>query len=325
MNYTHLTEDERYQIKEYLDEGLAHAEIARRISRDPGTISRELKRNRGERGYRPRQAQLKARERQQNSHQGPRIAPELWQSVEAKLRQDHSPEQICETRKSAGLATPSHERIYQRIYADKANGGTLHQHLRCRKKRRKRYASGRDRRGEIKNRVGISERPAIVDERKRVGDWEADTVIGKQESQAIVTIVERKTRFLVARKVSGRSADRVRDAMITVLAGYDAFVKTITFDNGKEFALHSEVAHAFDASTFFADPYCSWQRGLNENTNGLLRQYVPKSISLDDISDVDLQLFVAKINDRPRKCLDWKSPREAMQDAAKRMGVALPH
>jgi IS30 family transposase len=244
--------------------------------------------------------------------------------VEAQVRLDHSPEQVCETRKVAGLDTPSHERIYQHIYADKAIGGTLHEHLRCRKKRRKRYGSGHHRRGQIRNRRCITERPAIVEQRARVGDWEGDTVIGKQESQAIVTLVERKTRFLVARKVSRRTADQVRDAIIGELAGYDIFVKTITFDNGKEFALHDEVALAFDADTFFAEPYSSWQRGLNENTNGLLRQYIPKSKSLDEVSETDLQFYVSRINDRPRKCLGWKTPRQVIHSAAKRKGVALP-
>jgi IS30 family transposase len=221
MNYTHLTEDERYQIKEYLDEGMKQVEIALRLSRNPSSVSREIRRNRGERGYRPRQAEQKARERQRNSHQGSQIAPDTWAGVEAQLRLDYSPEQVCETRRVAGLDTPSHERIYQHIYADKAIGGTLHEHLRCRKKRRKRYGSGHNRRGQIRNRRCITERPAIVEQRARVGDWEGDTVIGRQESQAIVTLVERKTRFLVARKVSRRTADQVRDAIIGELTGFD--------------------------------------------------------------------------------------------------------
>lgn len=323
MNYTHLTEDERYQIKEYLNDGLSQRAIAQRMGRHPGTISRELKRNRGERGYRPKQAQNKAKERQRNNHGRQRICMTVWADVDAQLRIDHSPEQICESRKAAGQATPSHEWIYQHIYANKAAGGTLHTHLRSQKQRRKRYGSGRSRRGQIRNRRPICERPAIVDTRTRVGDWEGDTVIGTQESQAIVTLVERKTGYLVARKVSRRTAENVRDAIIGEMEGLAAMVKTITFDNGKEFALHEEIASAFDAQTFFADPYASWQRGSNENTNGLLRQYIPKSMTLDEVNDADLQYYVKLINNRPRKRLGWKTPQQKFQAAAKRKGVAL--
>lgn len=323
MSYTHLTEDERYQIKDFLNDRLTQSEIARRLARDPATISRELRRNLGERGYRPKQAQNMASERQRNSHGKPRIAPEIWLEVEAQLRLEHSPEQICESRKSAGKESPSHERIYQHVYANKASGGVLYKHLRCQKARRKRYGGGRDRRGQIPNRRGISERPKIVEQRTRIGDWEADTVIGKQESQAIVTVVERKTGFLVARKVRRRTAENVRDAIIEEFSGIGVLVKTITFDNGKEFALHDDLAVAFDAKTYFADPYSSWQRGTNENTNGLLRQYIPKSVSLDEVSDADLQFYVDRINDRPRRRLNWKTPRQKLQAAAKRKGIAL--
>ncbi|MFN4291673.1 MAG: IS30 family transposase [Permianibacter sp.] len=324
MIYTHLTEDERYQIKEYLDDGLIQAEIARRLMRDRGTISRELQRNRGERGYRPAQAQRMAKERQQNNHGLARIDAELWQHVERQLQQDHSPEQVCESRRAAGLPAPSHERIYQHIYQDKARGGTLHRHLRCQKAKRKRYGSGRERRGQIRNRRSIAERPVIVERREHVGDWEGDTVLGKQESQAVVTLVERKSRYLVARKVPRRKAEPVRNAIVSGLAGFDELVQTITFDNGKEFALHDEVAVALFADTFFADAFASWQRGANENTNGLLRQYIPKSESLDELSDAALQSYVDKLNDRPRKCLGWKTPRQVMLEAAASKGVALP-
>lgn len=324
MSYTHLTEDERYQIKEYLDDGLKQAEIARRLKRDPGTISRELNRNRGERGYRPAQAHRKAKERQKNNHGTARIDAELWPQVERALRQEHSPEQVCESRRAAGMATPSHERIYQHIYQDKAQGGTLHRHLRCQKAKRKRYGSGRDRRGQIRNRRSIDERPVAVERRERIGDWEGDTMLGKQESQAIVTLVERKSRFLVARKVPRRKAEPVRNAIISGLAGFDDFVQTLTFDNGKEFALHNEVGVVLNAETYFADASAPWQRGANENTNGLLRQYVPKSESLDDLSEAELQSYVDKLNDRPRKCLGWKTPKQVMLAAAASKGVALP-
>lgn len=324
MNYTHLTEDERYQIKEWLDEGCSQAEAARRLSRHASTLSRELKRNRGERGYRPRQAQLKAQERKNNNHGLRRIDDETWRDVDAQLRQEHSPEQITGSRMLEGKPTPSPEAIYQHVYTDKSRGGTLHLHLRSQKKRRRRYGKGGQKRGQIRNRTSISERPAIVETRTRSGDWEGDTVLGKQESQAIVTLVERKTRFVVAVKVERRQADQVRDAVITGLAGFDGLTHTITFDNGKEFALHEAMASALDTKVYFADPYCSWQRGLNENHNGLLRQYMPKSQSLDDVDAIALKNYVDKLNNRPRKCLGWQTPRQVMLIEAKKLGVALP-
>ena len=324
MSYTHLTEDERYQIKEWLDEGKSQAFMARKLDRSPSTISRELSRNRGERGYRPRQAQLKAEERKQLNHGMPRIDTAVWTEVEAQLRLDLSPEQIVGSRELAEKPTPSHERIYQHIYEDKANGGTLYTHLRCKRKRRKRYAGGRDKRGQIRNRRSISERPKVVEKRARVGDWEADTILGKQESMAIVTVVERKTGYLVARKVKQRKAEQVRNAIVVELASYEKFVKTITFDNGKEFAEHETIAEALNAETFFAAPYASWQRGSNENTNGLLRQYIPKSMSLDALSNYELQCIVERINNRPRKRLGWRSPYQLFHAAIDEHGVALP-
>lgn len=324
MNYTHLTEDERYQIKEWYDEKVSQAEIARRLERDPGTISRELKRNQGERGYRPRQAHLKAQERKNNNHGQKRISDDVWKEIEGQLKLDHSPEQICGSRKLQKLATPSHESIYLYVYADQESGGTLYTHLRCQKKNRKRYGGGGEKRGQIRNRKRISERPAVVENRSRVGDWEGDTIQGKQESRSVVTLVERKTRFMVARKVEQRKAEQVRNAIISEFACYDGLVQTITFDNGKEFALHEEVATALNADIYFADPYASWQRGLNENHNGLLRQYIPKSVSLDELTQEQLQKYVDKLNDRPRKCLGYQTPRQVMQAEAQKLGVALP-
>ena len=325
MNYTHLTEDERYQIKEWHDERVSQSEIAARLKRAPSTVSRELTRNMGERGYRPRQAQLKAQDRKKNNHGQKRISIDIWAEIEEQLKLDHSPEQVCGSRKLNGLATASHESIYLYVYADKDAGGRLHKHLRCQKKKRKRYGNGGEKRGQIRNRKRISERPLIVEARSREGDWEGDTVQGKQESQSIVTLVERKTRFMVARKVVQRKADQVRNAIISGFACYDGLVHTITFDNGKEFALHDEIATALTTAIYFADPYASWQRGLNENHNGLLRQYIPKSISLDELTEEQLQDYVDKLNDRPRKCLGYQTPRQVMLAEAMKLGVALPH
>jgi len=199
--------------------------------------------------------------------------------------------------------------IYQRIYADKLNGGDLHTHLRCQKQRRKRYGSI-ERRGQIKNRVSIEKRPAVVDLRSPVGDWEADTVIGKKGHSVLVTLVERKTRFTVAIKAANKTARAVTDASCDYLKPYQERVLTLTYDNGREFAYHEEIARELTAEGFFAHPYHSWERGLNENTNGLIRQYIPKGKDIDDLSDEDVAKIINKINKRPRKCLGFKTPHQ---------------
>ena len=194
-------------------------------------------------------------------------------------------------------------------FTDKRNGGDLHTHLRCQKQRRKRYGSI-ERRGQIKNRVSIEKRPEIVDLRNRVGDWEADTVIGKQGHSVLVTLVERKTRFTVATKAANKTARAVTDAICDYLKPYRDRVLTLTYDNGREFAYHEEIARELTAEGFFAHPYHSWERGLNENTNGLIRQYVPKGKDIDDLNDEDVAEIIEKINMRPRKCLGFKTPNQ---------------
>lgn len=323
MDYTHLTEEERYQIYELLGAGVSQAAIAKQLGRSASCICRELQRNWGQRGYRPRQAQAKAVARRQACQNGRQIDNEVWSRVEDRLRLDHSPEQIAQALKAEALGCVSHERIYQWIYANKKSGGNLHTHLRCQKMRRKRYGSGQQRRGQIPNRRGIEERPLVVETRQRVGDWEADTVLGTQASVALVTLTERNTRTTLVAKVFARTADQVAAAIITLLTPFKAFVHTITFDNGKEFTGHEAIAKALGTDCYFADPYSSWQRGLNENTNGLLRQYFPKGQSLDLVTDKEVAFAVNRLNTRPRKCLEWKTPHQALQAAAKNQGVAL--
>lgn len=227
QGYTQLTQETRYQIHALLGTDTSQAEIARQIGVHPATVSRELTRNRGQRGYRPVQAQRKTCERQRERAQGERISTiseATWSTVEEKLRLDWSPEQVSgwlARQKKAGLAaqTVSHERIYLHIYADKKQGGTLHEHLRCQKKRRKRYGSGRNRRGEIAGRVPIEERPAIVEERTRVGDWELDSIIGKGQQGAIVSLVDRTSRLTLLQKVDARTAELVAAALTQQLKG----------------------------------------------------------------------------------------------------------
>ncbi len=303
--YRQLTQEQRYQIYALLKMGHNQTKIADVLEVHKSTISRELRRNRGQRGYRPQQAQRLALSRRDKVQR--RIAAETWARVTSKLRQEWSPEQVSAwLQKTVGVQV-SHEWIYQHILADKRTGGELYRHLRCQQKRRKRYGSY-ERRGQIPNRVSIEQRPKLVEQRKRIGDWEADTIIGKGQRQAIVTLVERKSRFTLMHKVERRTAAAVKQAILQLLAPYRAQTLTITFDNGKEFAHHQEIARQLQAKVFFAHPYASWERGSNENTNGLIRQYFPKGSDFSTITTEQISFVHERLNHRPRKCLDFLTP-----------------
>lgn len=207
----------------------------------------------------------------------------------------------------------SHERTYQHIYADKACGGTLHKHLRRKKKYGKRI-NGKSPRGQILHRISIDERPSVVDTKERVGDWEVDTVIGKGHKQAIVSLVERKTKTTLIRKVEKRTAGNVKNAIISMLKPFKGLVHTITADNGKEFAMHREIAKELKTDFYFAHPYASWERGLNENTNGLIRQYFPKKSSFTELADKDMEQVMDQLNNRPRKTLRFRTPNEVLYE-----------
>ncbi len=306
--YTQLTEPQRYQISVLMKAGHNQSEIAALIGVHKSTISRELRRNRGLRGYRPRQAQLLRQARREASYQS-RIPARLWARVERWLREEWSPEQISDwLRKREGLRL-SHEWIYQYVYQDKANGGDLHRYLRCQKKRKKRYGSYQ-RRGGLVNQVSIDKRPAIVDRKTRIGDWEVDTVIGKGHQQALVTLNERKSMYTLIAHVKRRTASAVRQAIVRLLSNMTESVHTITSDNGKEFAEHEVIAQQLNAGFYFAHPYASWERGLNENINGLIRQYFPKKMDFSTITQKQLNLVMKKLNNRPRKTLNSKTPHE---------------
>ena len=303
--YAQLTREQRYQIKALLDTEHNQREIADLLGVHKSSIQRELKRNRGKRGYRPNQAHEKALSRRAKKAL-PRIGAAVWSLVEKELCEDWSPEQVSGRLKEDKIFV-SHERIYQYVYADKRVGGALWKHLRHPKKYRKR-AGGRDRRGKIPNRRSIEERPAIVDERSRIGDWEADLIVGKNHQGVALTLTERNSRFTLLRTFPSKHADPITQG-IKELLKWDARLKTITFDNGKEFAGHEEVASALNVDCYFAHPYSSWERGTNENTNGLIRQYLLKSRNLKNVSMEEV-MIMDKLNLRPRKCLDFKTPYE---------------
>jgi IS30 family transposase len=311
--YKHLSREERYQIYSLRLAKQTISEIARLLGRHRSTISRELGRGRGLRGYRAEQACSKASERAKKSRNARRVDAKVWADVSFYLGLQWSPEQI------ASKLEVSHESVYLHVYANKAAGGQLHKNLRSQKPRRKRHLSGRDRRGQIPNRRPISERPEHIEQRKQVGHWEGDTVIGAAHKQAIVTLVERKSGFAVLAKVSNKTTDLVRRAIEIKLKPLCSRVKTLTVDNGKEFADHQAVDQALGIQTFFADPYCSWQRGSNENFNGLLRQYIPKKRRMETVSEEELTMIENRLNHRPRKRLGFKTPHEVFHASLNRV------
>ena len=312
--YHQLTSGQRYQISALKKIGHTQTEIADQLEVHKSTMSRELSRNKGERGYRSKQANEKAQARRAQTTPGKRIMAETWEVVEEKVRQDWSPEQVAGWLKQQAVRI-SPEWIYQHILADQRTGGDLHTHLRQHGKRRKRYGKY-DRRGKLPNRVSIEERPQIVEQRERLGDWEVDTLIGKGHRGALVSLVERKSRYTLLQPVTHRFADLVADATISLLQPFTGLVHTLTGDNGKEFAEHIRIAETLQADFYFAHPYSAWERGTNENTNGLVRQYFPKKTDFSKITSSETMSATDKLNHRPRKCLDFKSPFEVFFDHA---------
>lgn len=251
------------------------------------------------------------------------MCSKTWRRCKELLRAAYSPEQTAGRVALEGYESVSHETLYKRIYEDIAIGGSLWKTLRCCKKRRKRYGSGRQRRGKIPNGTGIEQRCSRVDDRATVGHWEGDTIIGRNHKYALISLVERKTGFGLVRKVKTRHAEGVATAIIDALEPIKRLVRSITFDNGLEFAQHDRIAAAVGAKIYFADPYSSWQRGTNENWSGLVRQYHPKKSCFSRIKNKELLANQAALNNRARKRLAWFTPAEAIAASVKRAGVAL--
>lgn len=282
---------------------------------------REIYRNHGEKGYKPEEAQKKTNVRKRTAYKHSRFTNDVKERVEALLRFDLSPEQISGRLAKEQQIYISHERIYQHVWSDKLSGGDLYTHLRHgSKKRRKRYGKY-DHRGTIPDRTTIEKRPEIVDRKERIGDWEVDTVIGKNHKGALVTAVERKTMFTCIRKVPHKKADIVAKALIEMLSPYQDSTHTITVDNGLEFASHKEIAKHLETDVYFTHPYRSWERGLNENTNGLIRQYFPKKTSFDTIKERDIKFVEQRLNMRPRKLLSFKTPLESFLNIKVALGT----
>ncbi|MEO6906515.1 MAG: IS30 family transposase [Abditibacteriaceae bacterium] len=309
-HYNHLTQEQRYYIECSRNRGVSRNQIAQDIGVHPTTVGRELNRNEGQRGYRHQQAQHNAQERAQSKH-GKRISDYTWALVEHWLGKGFSPEAISGRMELEGYDGVSYESIYLYVYADKKTGGTLHTYLVSRKPRRKKRSTRQDGRGQIKDKVSIDLRPAVVDELGRFGDWEADTVVGKNHQGVIVTINERLTGVNLAIALPRRTKKLVAAAIEGALMPIRHLVHTITVDNGKEFADHQDIASTLECDVYFAHPYSSWERGRNENSNGRLRRFFPKGTSFENITQQQVDNAVERMLDTPRKMLGFKTPREA--------------
>lgn len=312
--YKQLTYEQRCQIEALKKSGISQQAIASLVTVSQSSVSRELSRNTGLRGYRHDQAQRKSIARRLATAKSYKMTAELIDEIDDKLFLKWSPEQISGWLLVEQNICISHEIIYQYVWADKAAGGDLYKHLRRRARKYKvRGSNGKTRSGQIKNRISIDVRPLVVDEKSRVGDWEIDTVIGKGHSGALVTIVERVTLFTVSMRVKSKRAKEVTAATLALLTPFKGLVHTITSDNGKEFAYHEQIAAGLECDFYFAHPYHSWERGLNENTNGLLRQDFPKCTDFKTVSAKAVKQSVDQLNNRPRKTLAFKTPAALMQ------------
>ena len=320
--YHQLTYDVRSQIFILKDRGDSNRSIARTLNIHHSTVDRELKRNSGKKGYQYKQAQKKAESRRPPP-QNKKMTEAVVALVEEKLRLQWSPEQISGWMKRHKIVCISHEIIYQHVWADKKRGGNLYKELRHQGKKYNKRSKGTAGRGCIPNRVDIEKRPSIVEEKQRLGDWELDSIIGTRKKAAIVSMVDRASKLAKLKKVERKTAKNVGEAIVVKLAG-KFMVVTFTADNGMEFSCHENVSKEFGADFYFARPYHSWERGLNEHTNGLVRQYLPKGTEFDEISDEVIEKIEELLNNRPRKILNFETPIEAyrrLERLAKNEGI----
>ncbi len=311
MTYRQLTSEERYMISAYRLQGHSLSIIAQLLGRHRSTISREIKRNRCyDRHYRPSKAITRTRRRRRESRRKWYFSDRQLQMVIALLRLDWSPEQAAGWLRRHQVVSISHATIYRYVWYDQFNGGYLYTHLRqAGKIRRKRYRA-RDSRGVLPGKRHISERPAGAENSSRLGHWEIDTVIGSRDHHCIVTMVERKSKYTLIGKLKARTTAELNRRVIKLIHRQARKVRTITADNGTEFHRYGSIEKKTDTRFYFATPYHSWERGLNENTNGLIRQYLPKGKSMVDLDQRECDKIATKLNKRPRKLLNFKTPEE---------------
>lgn len=322
MPYHHFTREERYIVSYLSIAGFPLREIARRLGRHHTSISREIKRNRptyaDDAVYWHDAAEYFEKKRRHKARHRRRQHESLMTYVTTRLKLDWSPEEIAGRLRidypDDEKMRISHETVYRWIYCDSRNNGDLHNHLRRRHKyrrRQKRYGSGRR---FILGRVAICQRPRIVDTRERFGDWEGDTVEGCKGSGGLATHVERKCRYLLAAKLADKKAATMTIQSIKSFRRTPRILRqTLTVDNGKEFSQFKDIETKTGLKVYFADPYSAWQRGTNENTNGLLRQYFPKGTDFRNVSEKEVAMVVKKLNNRPRKCLNYQTPHEVFR------------
>ena len=312
----HLTPEQRYTIEVGLATGKFRKEIALMLGVHPSTVGREIKRNSSSSGiYLYEKAQKQTEKRSKTNHVHYVINAAQWSAIDDCIIAKHSPEQITGRLKSAFGISVCHESIYQHILKDAKAGGSLYRSLRqSRKKRRQRRVNKEERRGCIKNRIGIEQRPEIVEDRSRVGDWEVDTIVSRESKPVLITAVERCSLATKIIRVNCKEAPVVSNALVDKLSDYKEVVLTITGDNGKEFAGHEQIAKELNTDFFFARPYHSWERGTNENTNGLIRQYFPKKTDFSKVTDEEVRVTECAINNRPRKSLGYRTAAEIFEE-----------
>lgn len=313
-HYRHLSSEERFFIWQALRTGQTQKQVAIALDRHPSTICREIKRNKYPQChmYTYERAMPLWRFRKEQGHRTKfrKLTPELENVVESLIRKYLSPEQVSGYLRKHKNIRISHETIYRFIYSSAERTESLKPYLRQGlKRRRKRYGSG-GRASRIPERVSIAERPSIVDDKHRLGDWECDTVIGKDRKSVLVTVVDRASLFTCCSRVYNRTAKVVSNAIIRMLLIHKDKVKTLTFDNGSEFVQHKRIARKLDAETYFAHPYSSWERGINENTNGLLRQFFPKGTDFTEVTWKQVKDAADNLNNRPRKTRGYKTPNQ---------------
>lgn len=312
MKYRQLTPEERYLISHLRRQGFSKAQIAIQTGRHRSTIGREFGRNENRHGcYRPSKAQEKTNGRRKRSRRNSQFSTEDWQLVSTYIRKQWSPEQVSGRLNKEGKLSISHETIYRYIWTDKAHGGTLWEHLRGgRKNCRKRYG-GYDSRGRLAGKRAICERPAEVENRSTIGHWEGDTVMGSSgDKHCILTLVERKTGYVLIGKLTNRTKAQTKKRAVFLINKHNDTFKTITCDHGTEFHSYKAIEKRTGTLFYFATPYHSWERGTNENTNGLIRQYLPKGKSMKNLTQWDCKRIATILNSRPRKRLGYKTPEE---------------
>ena len=311
MSYLQITSGERYMISALRVQGLSQAAIARQLGRHRSSISREIRRNHCNDGhYRPSKADSRTRRRRSHSRRNWRFSEHRLQMVIALLRLDWSPEQISGWLRLYRVFHISHQTIYRHIWYDRCYGGHLHTYLRhAAKQRRKRYRAA-DSRGILPNKRHISERPPGAHNRSRFGHWESDTVMGANDRHCIVTLVERKSKYVIIGKLRARTTAELNRKVIALIERDGHRFRTITADNGTEFHAYNGIENETGVRFYFATPYHSWERGLSENTNGLIRQYLPKRKSMARLTQKQCDAIATRLNRRPRKLLGFKTPEQ---------------